>query len=112
MANPQLSGLLSVAKLGLGNMTFYYQAVPTTLTDVATSDCQLLSVTVVNTTGGALTFTFHTKDASPLSLPLAASIPANTSVNFNIPAGMLCKGGMSVEASATGLYFSLVWQGT
>jgi hypothetical protein len=92
-----------------GPFEIYWQAVPTSLSDVATVDTHLLSVTVSNTTGGALTFTFQTKDASPLALPLSGSIPANTAVNFNIPAGLLSKGGMSVQASSTGLLYSLVW---
>lgn len=92
-----------------GPFEIRWQPCPLSLTDVATRDVRLINVTVSNTTAGALTFTFQTKDGSPIALPLSGSIPANTAVNFNIPAGLLSTGGMSVQASGAGLLYSAVW---
>ncbi len=92
-----------------GPFDFYYQAVPTTLTAIDTNDSHIIEVTVVNTTGSALTFTLQTGDATPLALPLSGSVAANTSVSFNVPAGILVKGGFSAQASGTGLCFHITW---
>lgn len=92
-----------------GPMEIRYQAIPLTLTDVAAKDARIISVTVFNNTAGALTLTLQTKDASPLPLPLNGSIPANASVSFNIPTGLLSTGGFSVQSSGAGLYYSAVW---
>jgi len=91
-------------------VTFNYQAMPTSLTSVVPISSRLISVTFVNTTGSPITITFQTNDASPVSLPLAGSLAANTSVNFNIPAGLLCNKGFSVQAGGSGVNYSLVWK--
>lgn len=90
-----------------GPFEIRWQACPLSLTDVSTRDARLIGVTVSNTTAGALTFTFQTKDASPLALPLSGSIPANTAVNFSIASGLLSTGGMSVQASGAGLLYAV-----
>jgi hypothetical protein len=92
-----------------GPYEVYYQAVPTSLTDVDTRDAHLLGYCVSNSTTGALTFTIQTKDASPLPLPLTGSITANTAVCNNTPFGLLSKGGFSVQAGGAGLYYQAVW---
>src|SRR5690242_18830720 len=53
-----------------GPYEVYYQAVPTSLTDLDRRDSRLIVYYISNSTAGALTFTIQTKDASPLPLPL------------------------------------------
>lgn len=96
-----------------GPFEIYYQAVPTSLTAISTHDAHLIGYCVSNSSGGALTFTIQTADASPLPLPITGSIPAlgsaGSSVCFNAPFGLLSKGGFSIQASGSGLYYQLVW---
>jgi hypothetical protein len=94
-----------------GPFEIYYQAVPTSLTDVDSyvGDNRIISYAFFNSTGGALTLTVQTKDGSPLPLPGNGSLAAGTSVLFNIPAGMLVKNGWSIQASGSGVYVSAVW---
>jgi hypothetical protein len=96
-----------------GPFEIYWQVVPQTLTDVCSGatcgDVHLIAVTFYNSGASAATITFQTKDASPLPLPLSGSIAAGTSVSWNQPAGLLSKGGFSIEASASGVYYSAVW---
>ena len=92
-----------------GPYEIYYQAVPTSLTGFETRDVHLLGYCVFNSTASALTFTIQSKDTSPLPLPLNGSIAANTAACNNSPFGLLSKGGFSVQASGTGLYYQMVW---
>ena len=92
-----------------GPFEIYYQALPTTLTDVDTRDMRILSYCFYNSTGGSLPLTIQTKDTSPLPLPLSGSLAATTSVCFGSATGVLSKGGMSVSTTATGVYYSAVW---
>lgn len=90
-----------------------YQQTPTSLTALTSKDAHIIGYCVSNSTGGSITFTIQTRDASPLPLPLTGVIAAlgtaGSSACFNSPFGVLSKGGISVQASATGLYFNLVW---
>jgi len=94
-----------------GPYEIYYQQVPTSQKDVDsyTGDNRILSYEFYNSTGGSLTLTVQTKDASPLPLPGNGTITAGQSVLFNIPAGRLVKNGWTVQASGTGVYMSAVW---
>ena len=92
-----------------GPYEIYYQAVPTTLTDVDTRDSRLIGLCVTNTTAGALTFTIQTKDGTPLALPYSGSLAANSSSCNNLPFGVLSKGGFSVQAGGAGLLYGVVW---
>jgi hypothetical protein len=86
-----------------------WQAVPTTLTALDTRDVHLIGYCVSNNTGASLVFTIQTKDGSPLPLPLSGTVAANTAVCNNSPFGLLAKGGFSVQAGGTGLYYQVVW---
>lgn len=92
-----------------GPWDFVYQAVPTALTDVSTVTSHIVGLVVYNPTGGALTFTIQTKDASPLALPLSGSIAAAGFSIVDIPFGLLCNGGFSVQGSGAGLLYSAVF---
>lgn len=94
-----------------GPYEIYWQAVPTSLKDMDSCACDnhIISYAFYNPTGGAITLTVQTKDASPLALPGSGSLAAGQSVLFNIPGGLLVKGGWSVQASGPGVLFSGVW---
>ena len=86
------------------------QAVPTSTTVVAASDAYLKTVTVVNTTGGALTFTLSDRQGTPVALLAAVSVSANTTYVISFPALYWCPSGFTVAASGTGLNFYGAWK--
>jgi hypothetical protein len=86
-----------------------WQAVPTSVTVLSTRDTHIIGYCFYNSTGGNLSLTIITKDASPLPLPVSGPIAAGVSVCNNAPYGILSKGGWSVSASGTGVYFSAMW---
>jgi hypothetical protein len=107
--SPTIVNRVSSGKALGGPYEVYWQAVPTTLTALDTRDSRLQGYCVANSTAGALTFTIQTRDATPLPLPLSGSVAANSSTCLNIPFSVLSKGGFSVQASAAGLYYTVVW---
>jgi hypothetical protein len=86
-----------------------YKAVPTTLTDLSTRDSHIIGYCFYNSTGGTVTLTVQTKDATPVPLPLSGPITSGVSVCFNAAWGILSKGGWSVQASGTGVFYHGVW---
>lgn len=92
-----------------GPYEIYWQAVPTSLTDFDTKDSHIIGYCFYNSTGGNVTLTIQTKDASPLPLPVSGPIAAGVSVCSNAPFGLLSKGGWSVQAGGAGVYMSAVW---
>lgn len=92
-----------------GPFEIRWAAAPTALTDVDVVDSRIIGVAVLNSSGGALTFTLQTKDASPIALPTTGSLAAGASVIFNIPFGILSTAGFSVQASGAGLLYSVTW---
>jgi hypothetical protein len=86
------------------------QAVPTSTTVVATYDAYLKTVTVANTTAGALTFTLADRQASPIAAMAAVSIAANTSYVIVWPALYWSPGGFTVLASGSGLTYFAAWK--
>ncbi len=86
-----------------------WQAVPTSLTDLDTKDSHIIGYCFYNSTGGNVTLTIQTKDASPLPLPLSGPIATGVSVCTNAPFGILTKGGWSVQAGGAGVYVSATW---
>jgi hypothetical protein len=86
-----------------------WQAVPTSLSDLSTRDSHIIGYCFYNSTGGSLTLTIQTKDATPLPLPISGPITSGTSVCSNAPFGILSKGGWSVQASGAGILFNAVW---
>lgn len=92
-----------------GPFEVYWQAVPTTLTDLSTRDAHIIGYCFYNSTGGSITLTLQTKDASPLPLPVSGPIAAGISVCSNAPFGILSKGGWSVQASGAGVLYNAVW---
>jgi hypothetical protein len=93
-----------------GPYEIYYQAVPTSSTNLDSRDVHLLGYCVYNNTGGSLTFTIQSRDGSPLPLPVTGAIGAGSSACNNSPFGILVKGGFSVVASGSGLYYQVVWR--
>ena len=85
------------------------QAVPTSAAIVASYDAYLKTITVTNTTGGALTFTLADRQASPIAVMTAVSIAANTTYILSFPSLYWCPGGFTVLASGTGLNYYASW---
>lgn len=88
-----------------GPFEFKWQALPTSLTDVATATAHITGYCFYNSNVAARTLTIQTKDGSPLPLPLSGSLAAATTVCFTFDQGLLVNGGFSVQASATGVYY-------
>ena len=88
------------------------QAVPTSTTNVAFSDAYLKGITVNNPTSGAIAFSICDRQATPVCVPGAASIAANTTYILVWPDGRLywCPGGFTVIASGAGLTFYGAWR--
>ena len=96
-------------KSGGGPYEIYWQAMPTSLTDMDTRDSRLTGFVAYNSTGAPITLTLQTKDATPIPLAFSGALAAGVTLVANSPFEMLCKGGWSVQASATGVYFGAVW---
>jgi hypothetical protein len=94
-----------------GPFEVYWQPVPMVLTSLANNnnDIRLIAITLYNSNVASVTITFQTKDSSPYPLPLSGPIASGTSVSFNMPAGLLCHNGASIQASDAGVYFSGQW---
>lgn len=92
-----------------GPYDVYAQAVPTSLTTVDAATSHILGICVANTTGGALTFTYQSGDATPIPLPPNGSIPANTQVCNPTPWGLLANKGFAVQAGGAGLVYGMTW---
>lgn len=90
-----------------GPYDVYLQPTPTSLTTIDAATSHILGICVENTTGGALTFTFQSGDASPVPIPPNGSIAANTQVCSNTPWGLLVNKGFAVSGPT-----GLSWQGT
>lgn len=89
-----------------GPYEIYWQAVPQTLTDVATADAHILAYCFFNSTAGTLTLTVQTKDGSPLPLPLSGPLSAGTTACLTLN-GLLSKGGFSVQSSGPAMYYTV-----
>lgn len=85
-------------------------AAPTSTTTVAFSDAYLKTITLVNTSGSAITFTLADRQASPVSVLASVSIAANTTYVVTFPNLYWCPGGFTVAASASGLNFYASWR--
>lgn len=90
---------------GSGALQIKPQAVPTSTAVVAATDAYLKTVTVANTTSGALTFSLCDRQASPVCVTSAVSIAANTSYILTWLNLYWCPNGFTVAASGTGLVF-------
>jgi hypothetical protein len=86
------------------------QAVPTSTGTVTTYDAYLKSVTVANTTAGAVTFTLADRQASPIAVLSAVSIAANTTYVIVFPTPQWCPGGFTVIAGGAGLNYAASWK--
>lgn len=112
MASPTLYGRIRLN----GFAQILPQAAPSSKTVVAPSDALLLSLTITNTTTGALTFTLADQQAVPVVFLDAVSIAANTTVLmvFSKPEGegapLYLPGGFTVQASNTGLNYWAAWE--
>lgn len=83
-------------------------AVPTSGTDLTTTDSRVWQISVANTTAGALTFTMADKQATPRYAIKAASIAANTTYVVAWPEGIPFSGGINWSGSGSGLEASVI----
>lgn len=88
-----------------GDVQIKPQAVPTSAGTVTTYDASLKTITVTNTTAGALTFTLADRQASPIAVLSAVSVAANTTYVIVFPNGYWCPNGFTVVASGAGLNY-------
>jgi hypothetical protein len=79
------------------------QAVPTASQVVTTYDAYLKTITITNTTAGALTFTLSDRQPSPVAVLAAVAVAANTTYVIVFPNFYWCPSGFSVVASGAGL---------
>lgn len=86
------------------------QAVPTSTGTVTTNDAYLKTVTITNTTGGALTVTLADRQASPIAVLSAVSIAANTTYVIVFPVPYWCASGFTIVASGGGLNYYASWK--
>lgn len=84
-------------------------AVPTSPTELCSAkDCWVGFLTVVNTTGGAITLMVKDGQNTPFQLLPSASIQANSSQGGSwLPAGLYMQGGLRVQAGSAGLQLYL-----
>lgn len=79
-------------------------AVPNSgMTDITTVDTEVALITITNTTAGALTITIQDKQTSPQALATSHSISANSELSYDFNPPRLFIGGVSWQASNTGL---------
>lgn len=83
-------------------------AVPTSGTDLTTTDSRVWQISVCNTTAGALTFTMADKQGTPRYAIKAASIAANTTYVVAWPEGIPFSGGINWTSSGSGLEASVI----
>lgn len=83
-------------------------AVPSSATDLTTTDTRLWQISVANTTAGALTFVVLDKQTTPRTVIPTVSIAANTAYIISWPEGVFCSSGINWAASATGLEASVI----
>jgi hypothetical protein len=81
------------------------QAVPTAITAVTLYDAYLQTVTITNTTSGALTFTLADRQGTPVAVLSAISVAANTTYVVVFPSFYWCPNGFTVIASGSGLNY-------
>jgi hypothetical protein len=86
------------------------QAVPTSITAVTSFDAYLQTITITNTTAGALTFTLADRQGTPVAVMSAVSIAANTTYVISFPSLYWCPSGFTVLASGVGLNFYGAWR--
>ncbi len=87
------------------------RAVPTSPTAATSVDAYIVTLTITNTTAGAITFTLTDQQASPTDLMTAVSIAANSTYIVPIPNGayIWCPGGFKVSAGGAGLNWYAKW---
>jgi hypothetical protein len=93
-----------------GDVQIRPQAAPTSSTVVTTYDAYLKTITLANTTAGAITFTLSDRQASPIAFLSAVSVAANTTYVVSIPTSYWCANGFTVQASGAGLIYYVAWR--
>ena len=78
------------------------QDVPTSPTNLTSTDTYIYQMTIVNGTAGAITLSVQDRAASPQYL-LNVTIPANTTYVLGFPEGQKMKGGITWSAGGAGL---------
>ena len=112
----------AVCLLAVTTTRFYYNpgsdplfqitpvAVPTSLGDVTTSDARVVEITLTNTTAGALTVTVQDKQGSPQAFLSSVSIAANSTYVIETPGLRYMPGGISWQASGSGIVGYVSWR--
>lgn len=98
MAIPYGRGMSGTKEIGNGLV-----AVPTSATDLTTTDTWINQIILVNTTAGALTVTINDKQGSPLALVPTVSLAANTLYITVFPFAVKMTSGISWSASGAGI---------
>lgn len=84
----------------LKSVTRGVQLVPSSATDVTTSDTWLYQLTVANKTAGAVTLQVLDKAGTPRNVVPTVSLEANSLAIMSWPEGVKLTGGMRWAASA------------
>src|SRR5689334_9806740 len=98
MAIPYGRGMSGTKEIGNGLV-----AVPTSATDLTTTDSWINQIVLVNTTGGSLTVTITDKQGSPLTLVPTVSLAANTLYVTVFPFAIKMTSGITWSASGAGI---------
>lgn len=86
------------------------QAVPTSLTAIASSEASIIGLVITNPTASAITILLQDGQGSPIPLLGTNSLAANTTTVANIPFGYWCPGGWSIQAGGAGLTYYATWR--
>lgn len=92
-----------------GPYEFISQLMPTGSTVVTAKTAHIIGIWLHNPTGGSsITVTIKDAQGTPQPLPLDGQvITAGTDVVFNAPFGVLASGGITVQASGSGLTYQV-----
>jgi hypothetical protein len=85
-------------------------AVPTMTTTVIGADAYLKTITVSNSTSGAIAFSVCDKQGSPICAVPAISVEANSVYVIPWPFYYWCPSGFTVLAGGSGLTFYVSWR--
>lgn len=98
MAIPYGRGMSGTKEIGNGLV-----AVPTSGTDLTTTDTWINQIVLANTTAGSVTVTIADKQGSPLTLVPTVTLSANTLYITVFPFAIKMVGGINWQASGSGV---------
>lgn len=80
-------------------------AMPTSSTAVAAASTCVVSMTISNTSAGALNVTVSDNAGTPINFLNAFTMPAGSTSTYNFPNGMKFNAGIKVQASGAGVTY-------